>query len=160
MDLAALEQRISRIESLEAIKQLKARYCEVCDDDHNPDEIVTLFTANGIWEGHGIGTAKGHEQIRELFQRFQSAMSFTQHMVMNPIIDVDGDSAAARWYFFGPFTMKKNGRKGAANDPGKAVWQAARYHETYSKVDGEWKIQHLKIARPTMYAEYAVGWAK
>ncbi len=35
MDLAALEARITRIEDLESIKQLKARYCEVRDNDHN-----------------------------------------------------------------------------------------------------------------------------
>lgn len=160
MDLAALEARVTRIEDLEAIKQLKARYCEVCDDDHNPDDILTIFAEDGIWEGYGIGTANGHAEIRELFQRFQSAMSFTQHMVMNPIIEIDGNTAKGRWYFFGPFTMKKGGRKAAKDIKGEAVWQAARYHEVYSKIGGEWKIQHLKIARPTMYAEYAKGWAK
>jgi hypothetical protein len=31
MDLAALEQRITRLEDIEAIKNLKARYCDICD---------------------------------------------------------------------------------------------------------------------------------
>ena len=37
-----LEERIARIEDIEAIKQLKARYCEICDDDHNPNDITTI----------------------------------------------------------------------------------------------------------------------
>ena len=41
MDLAELERRITRIEDRKAIKELKARYCAVCDDDHNPDQITT-----------------------------------------------------------------------------------------------------------------------
>src|SRR5437588_10749258 len=50
-----LEKRITVLEDIEAIKQLKARYCAVCDDDHNPDMITTLFAADGIWEGADVG---------------------------------------------------------------------------------------------------------
>ena len=57
MDMVALERRITRLEDLESIKQLKALYCEICDDDHNPDRITSIFTEDGIWEGRGIGHA-------------------------------------------------------------------------------------------------------
>ena len=50
MDMAELERRLTRMEDIEAIKQLKARYCEICDDDHNPNRITTLFVEDGIWE--------------------------------------------------------------------------------------------------------------
>ena len=148
-DLAA---RIQRLEDIEDIRQLKALYCEICDDNHNPDRIVTIFTEDGIWEGRGIATATGHAEIRALFERFASMMSFTEHMTMNPRIQVDGDTATGTWYFFGPFTFK--------TDPPTAKWQAARYHETYARVDGEWKIKHLKIARPGMSVFYENGWAE
>ena len=71
-----LETRVQRLEDIEAIKQLKALYCEICDDDHNPDRIVTIFTEDGIWEGKGIGTATGHGEIRALFERFQKDDEF------------------------------------------------------------------------------------
>ena len=153
MDDDGLKRRIARLEDLEAIKQLKARYCEICDDDHNPDRITTIFSDDGVWEGRGIGTARGHAEIRELFQGFQQAISFSQHMVMNPIIEVDedGEHAQGRWYFFGMFTLYKGNQ---------ARWQAARYHEDYAKVSGEWKIQHLRIKGPTLSADYEKGWAK
>ena len=60
MNLEELAARITRLEDLEAIKQLKARYCEICDDDHNPDRITSVFAEDGVWEGRGIGTAEGH----------------------------------------------------------------------------------------------------
>lgn len=82
--MSDLEKRIETLEALEAIRQLKARYCEICDDAHNPDEIIRIFTEDGIWEGEGIGRAEGHDAIRELFQGFQDAISFSQHMVQNP----------------------------------------------------------------------------
>jgi len=150
MDLDELARRITRLEDIEAIKQLKARYCEICDDDHNPDRITSVFSADGIWEGRGIGRAEGHQAIRELFTRFQQAMSFSQHMTMNPVIEVDGDQARGTWYFFGPFTFRKHNQ---------AKWQATRYHEQYVKENGEWKIRHLKVAGPSMVANYETGWA-
>jgi ketosteroid isomerase-like protein len=150
MDIHELEQRITRIEDLEAIKQLKARYCEICDDDHNPDRITSVFAEDAIWEGRGIAKAKGHAEIRALFESFQKMMSFTQHMTMNPIIDVDGDRAQGTWYFFGTFTFYEGNQ---------AKWQSARYHEDYVKLDGAWKIQHLRVKGPTMSADYEKGWA-
>jgi len=151
MDLEDLARRLTRLEDLEAIKQLKARYCEICDDDHNPDRITSVFVEDGIWEGRGIGRAEGHAAIRALFERFRTMMSFSQHMVMNPIIEVDGDRAHGTWYFFGAFTFREGNQ---------AKWQSARYHEDYVKVNGIWKIQHLKVKGPRMSADYATGWAK
>jgi len=123
MDLDELTRRVTRLEDIEAIKQLKARYCTICDDDHNPERITSVFTEDAIWEGRGIGKAQGHAAIRELFKGFQRTISYSQHMVMNPIIDVDGDRATGVWYFFGTFTMR---------DGNQAKWQAARYREDYA----------------------------
>ena len=148
MDVAALEQRLTRIEDLEAIKQLKATYCDICDDDHNP-ERTTIFAQDGIWEGAGFGKAQGHAAIRELFKKFQTMISFSQHQVMNPIIKIDGERATGIWYFFGPFTFYKDNQ---------AKWLAARYEDDYVKVNGEWKIQHLR-ARGRMHTNYEESWA-
>ena len=150
MDLAELERRITRVEDIEAIKQLKARYCSICDDDHNPDRITGIFTEDGVWQGGGMGKAEGHAEIRELFEGFQSSISYSQHMVMNPIIEVDGATAHAVWYFFGSFTFRENN---------EARWLAARYHDDYAKVDGEWKIRRLRVRGPGMNALYEKGWA-
>ena len=151
MNLDDLNKRITRLEDIEAIKQLKARYCEICDDNHNPDRITSVFSEDAIWEGRGIGKAEGHAAIRELFAGFQKMMSFTQHMVVNPVIEIDGDSAKGTWYFFGPFTFV---------DGNQAKWQAARYHEDYQKVNGVWKIKHLRVKGPGMSADYEKGWAR
>ena len=144
-----LESRLTRLEDIEAIRQLKARYCEVCDADHDPELILTLFTEDGIWEGEGICLHEGHEQIRRLFRSFQKTISFSQHMVHNPIIHVEGHRASGRWYFFGLFTYYQGQQR---------RWQDARYHEEYEKVAGVWKIRHLKIAEPVLSARYEQGW--
>ena len=147
--MSDLESRIEILESTEAIRQLKARYCEICDNNHNTDEIIKIFSKDGIWEGDGIGRAEGHDAIQALFQNFQEAISYSQHMVQNPIINVHGNTATARWYFFGMFKFYRNNTR---------RWQAARYHEKYERTAGEWKIKHLKIEPPTMNAKYETGW--
>lgn len=150
MDNTELTRRITLQEDVEAIKRLKARYCEVCDDNHNLEKITTLFVADGIWEGVGLGVHQGHDAIRALFKSFQERISFSQHNVMNPIIEVNGNRAKGTWYLLGPFTFRKKNN---------AVWLAARYDDDYVKVNGEWKFQHLR-ATGRMAAPYETGWAK
>ena len=137
MDMTELERRITRLEDIEAIKQLKARYCEICDDMHDPDRITSLFAEDGIWEGADFGKAKGHDAIRELFVGFQKMFSFSQHNITNPIIEIDGNRATGIWYLMGPWTHTDND---------KEIWMTARYDDDYVKIDGVWKYQHLRAA--------------
>lgn len=135
METTELEKRITRLEDIEAIKQLKARYCDICDDLHNPDRITEVFAEDGVWEGGDFGKAQGHAEIRELFSGFRKQISFSQHNIMNPLISVDGDSATGSWYIVGPWDFVENSRN---------VWMTLRYDDDYIKVDGVWKYQHLR----------------
>ena len=149
MDNAELARQITLLQDIEAIKKLKAEYCDICDDDHNQDRIVTIFAEDGIWEGEGRLYAKGHAEIRKLFKSFAERISFSQHNVFNPRIEVKGSEAHATWYFLGPFTFRKGNRP---------YWLAARYEDDYVKINGAWKIKHLRtIGRMT--APYEEGWA-
>ncbi|MGE0486466.1 MAG: nuclear transport factor 2 family protein [Gammaproteobacteria bacterium] len=134
--MQALEQRITRLEDIEAIKQLKARYSHICDDMHNPDTIASVFAADGIWESPDFGQAQGHAGIRELFKKFQKMFSFSQHNMMNPVITVDGNRATGIWYLMGPWNNAETGEN---------IWMTARYDDDYVKIDGEWKYQHLRV---------------
>ncbi len=136
MATTELEQRITQLEDIEAIKQLKARYCDICDDTHNPDRIASVFAADGIWEGGDFGQAQGHEAIQELFLGFRNMFTFSQHNISNPIIEISGNRATGIWYIMGPWTLAEDN---------KEIWMAARYDDDYVKVDGEWKYQHLRV---------------
>jgi hypothetical protein len=149
MDIGQLASRISHLEDLEAIRQLKARYCEICDADHDPDRIVTIFAADGVWEGAGFGRAEGHAAIRALFQQFRQMVAFAHHMVMNPLIDVDGDRARGTWQFLGAFTFREHNA---------ARWVAVRYTDDYVRIGGEWLFQHLR-AEVRLSAGPGESWA-
>jgi hypothetical protein len=137
MDLTALEQRITRLEDIEAIKQLKVRYSHVCDDDHNPDTVTTLFAEDGIWESADFGKAQGHAAIRALFTGFREMFKFSQHNMTNPLIEVDGNRATGVWYIEGPWTYRESGEE---------KWFSLRYDDDYVKIGGQWKYQHLRVA--------------
>lgn len=137
MDMSELEKRITRLEDIEAIKQLKVRYSHICDDDHNPDTIASVFAEDGIWESADFGVAKGPDEIRELFSNFRKMFNFSQHNMMNPLIEVNGDRATGVWYIMGPWTYTENNEE---------KWLALRYDDDYVKIDGEWKYQHLRVA--------------
>jgi limonene-1,2-epoxide hydrolase len=145
--------RLQRIEDIETIKQLKARYCAFCDDNYNPQGIASLFTDDGVWDGGDLGKAEGHAAIIKFFERAPSAFSFAIHHVMNPIIEVDGDRATGRWYLLQPLTRRsREGEEGA-------MWLAGRYEDEYVRIIREWKFKRLKFITRFL-ASYEEGWAR
>ena len=151
MTLQDLEKRIEAMESVEEIKRLKAQYCVYCDESFDADGIASLFTEDGVWDG-GVPERKavGRDEIRDFFVRVQGMMSFAVHMVMNPIISVDGDSASGIWYLFQACTLTEGSQP---------VWGSARYDEEYVRVDGKWKFKSLKLSS-FFWTPYDEGWEK
>ncbi len=145
-----LESRIRALEDVEAIKQLKASYCVHCDENFDADALTDLFVDDGIWESAGLGRLEGKEAIHKFFVSASESISFAVHMVTNPIIKVDGDKATGIWYLLQPNTQSEDNR---------AFWGSARYDEEYVRVNGEWKIKHLKIAT-FFWTPFDEGWAK
>ncbi|MEN3951683.1 nuclear transport factor 2 family protein [Iodidimonas sp. SYSU 1G8] len=137
-----LEDRIRRLEDIEAIRQLKARYCQACDDDHNPDKVAACFVPDGLWEGKNIGVyAKSHDAIKAYIGgvRASGRMRNSAHMVTNPIIQVTGDRATGEWRFIMLFT-------GKINDGSLQYHRIIGfYEEEYVRVDGRWLFEGLHV---------------
>ena len=53
--LDRLEARIQTLEDTNAIRNLKARYAELCDDNYNPDGIAALFVEDAVWDSGPLG---------------------------------------------------------------------------------------------------------
>ncbi len=150
MSMEDMERRLAALEAVEEIKRLKARYCAYCDDDYDVESIVSLFVEDAVWESATFGKYEGREEIRGFFVNAAKMLPFAVHMVMNPIIEVDGDSATGIWYLFQACTFAEGE---------KAVWGSARYDEEYVKVDGAWKFKDLKLTSH-FWTPFDEGWVK
>lgn len=131
--------RLQRLEDFEAIRQLKARYCQACDDDHNPDKLGPLFTEDGVWEASSVGRAEGRAAIQKLLGDIgrSGTIRNSAHNVMNPIIEISGDTATGQWRLVMLYT---------GIYPDKSIHFSriiGWYKERYQKIDGCWYIADL-----------------
>src|SRR5437762_2930375 len=113
--LERIERRLRALEDAEAIRNLKARYAALCDDQYDADGIASLFTDDAVWESPALGHFKGRHAIRNFFKGASGIFSFAIHYSLNGHIEIDGDTARARWYLFMPCTL-------AAGE--QAMWRA------------------------------------
>lgn len=154
--LESIERRLSRLEDVEEIRNLKERYAHFCDQDYDPDGIASLFTEDAKFESNGLGNHYGREAIREFMGKVSSEILWAQHFMIAPRIDVaeDGLTATGTWYLLDLVTMT------GLDDPAKpdAVIITANYRDEYAKVDGEWKFKSV-LADIKMVSNLDRGWA-
>lgn len=148
--LRNLERRLGVLEDAEAIRNLKARYAALCDENYNADGIAALFTEDATWDSPGLGRFEGREAIRNFFRSAGGIFSFAIHYSLNGQIEIDGDIARAQWYLFMPCTLAQTNQ---------AMWRASIDHETYARVQGVWMFRH-KRSEPLMNTPFDEGWAK
>ena len=145
-----LEARILRLEDIESIRQLKARYCFLCDDGYDADGLAELFVEEAVWDGGDLGRAEGRDRIRRFFERSPSALSFAVHMVMNPLIEVDGDEATGVWYLYQAATLVEGSQP---------LWGSARYDERYRRESDGWKFVSLELTS-FFWTPFEEGWER
>lgn len=150
-----LAREIAKLTAVEEIRRLKGRYARVCDQGYNPEEMVTLFTADAIWDGgERFGVHRGTRAIYEFFDRVRHDITWALHYIVSPMIEVADDltTATGSWYLWQPCTMRKgNGLE--------AVWLAGTYFDRYRKEDGAWKFAEVHITFETI-TPYDEGWVR
>lgn len=132
--MSELERRIERLEALEAIRDLDARYCRALDDG-DWDTLVSLFTDDG--EFVGLSTARGHAELRTFFAGLAAAgLTAFWHHVTNLEITLDGpDTARARSFLWQPCVQD-----------GVPHIAAGRYIDALRRVDGAWRYTTKQVA--------------
>ena len=152
-----VEERIQTLEDMESIKKLKASYCYWVDagiagDASQMDELIAHFTDDEPWADFGpFGVHKGKEAVAAFFREVVAGtLSYSAHMVSNPIIEVDGSKGKGRWYVDVPCTLR------GAERP---LWLQAQYEEEYVKEGGEWKWKSI-TARFDFITPFDEGWVR
>jgi hypothetical protein len=137
-ELNALMTRLGRLEDIEEILRLKHRYCLLCDQGYNGEELVKLFAPEGVWDaGERFGRFVGHEAMRDFFRRIPDVVTFAVHTAMNPIIEVEGETARAVWQAMNPSTIVVEGVP-------IAHWSFSQYEDKFAKVNGRWLFTYVR----------------
>lgn len=151
--LHELEGRVARMEDVEDIKRLQARYAAVCDNRYNPDDMVRLFTEDGVWDGgETLGRVEGRDALHRHFAAAGSQFKWAVHFMMAPDIAVaeDRQSARASWYLLEPCTVHTDGVD-------QQYWLGTVYDISYRNGSQGWQFQQMNL-RLLMWAEFAAGW--
>jgi len=149
------ELSIMVLVDVEEIKKLKAKYCYLVDealsDSSKWDNLLENFTDFAKIDFGPFGVRDGKEAIGKFFKKnIAGSLSFSVHMVFDPIIEVKGREATGKWYFHVPATDKRTNR---------AIWTTGSYDEEYVKEEGRWKFSVIR-ANFFYYTPFDEGWVK
>jgi hypothetical protein len=151
--LAALEQRVERLDDRAAIEKLTRAYV----DKQLWPEVVACFSSDAVIEIAGRGVYRGRTGADRLFRQAMgggrvglAAGALFNHMILQGIVDVapDGESAKGRWR-----ASVQIGQYGTF-----ALWSEGTYENEYVKRDGHWQIRDMHFYA-TYYTPYDAGWA-
>jgi 3-phenylpropionate/cinnamic acid dioxygenase small subunit len=135
---------MSATEPYHAICNLLYRYAELIDDG-DFDGIAALFAQARIVGPTGV--IEGYDGVLAMYtqstRRYPNGTPCTQHVVTNPIIEVDGNRATAR----SRFTVLQQ----TASLPLQVII-SGRYHDRFDLVDGHWQFSEREM-KPQLYGD-------
>ena len=123
---------------IEAIRRLKARYFRTMDTK-DWDGMRQVFTEDVVIDTSEAGGAimsGASEFMAFLLERLDGAV--TVHQGHMPEIEVTSETTATGIWALNDIVIWPNGMR---------LEGYGHYHETYEKVDGEWRIKSSKLTR-------------
>jgi hypothetical protein len=137
---SSIEARLQRLEDVESVRRLMATYHELCDGwteagtHKDPAAIAGLFTEDGEWAVTARQPPpKGPEQIASMARELQ-AIPWIVHFVVNPVVDVYGDTANGT--FKGVIRRRHH-----AEDP--LSWNMGLYRLHAVRTANGWRMKRL-----------------
>lgn len=118
------------------IRQLYAHYCWTLDE-RKFDELLGLFTEDGVVEGPNYGRHVGQAQLRQFIEKYKSTTHMFQvrHVISNIEVDIQGDDATGSCYVMNYRTHR-----------GRTELSAIGVHrDKLRKVGGRWLIAERQV---------------
>lgn len=141
-----LEERITRLEDIEAIRQLQAKY-QRCLDTRDFDGLEECFTEDvDATYDNEHESYKGRDNVMDFLYSVMTVDIPSSHLIHGGEIDVQSTTVAtAKWYLedyllHRKFLVKLHG--------------TAIYDVEYEKSDGQWRIKKIGYTRCYEYFEF------
>ncbi|MFC1533731.1 nuclear transport factor 2 family protein [Thermodesulfobacteriota bacterium] len=146
--LEGLEKRVKAIEEMEEIKKLHRDYVYRLSN-HQWEEMIDCFAEDATAEMPKHEEKKGKKAIADSFRNDilqEEAFQKGGHMLIQPVITVDGESAKGYWtmYRFSYDFQSPAGEHVQLFGPELQ----GKYDCEYVKEDGKWKFGKMKFTRP------------
>jgi hypothetical protein len=148
---AELERRLQRLEDAEAIRQLKSRYLNACDQQ-DPDRARLCFAEGDVVIDMGhVGVFRSRDEFAALYKAAGCHPHVLDlHHGGNPEIEfIDDTHAKALWSldYRNINTQEKT-----------VTFVSLLYHDEYARQRGEWKITKSRSEfRTALHCSYASG---
>ena len=144
--MSDLTVRLEHIEQVAAIRRLKhSVYCDgidrlVAGDTSARAALSAHLSADVVadWTGRELMTGKATVEAI-FFEQVPATLSFSQHRVLNEVIDIDGDVATASWYLDCPAVF----RPGNVRKIEGSALLLGRYQEELVRDNGVWKWRRI-----------------
>ncbi|MDB5827950.1 MAG: hypothetical protein JWQ73_2170 [Variovorax sp.] len=132
--------------SVEAIRQVKARYCRFIDTKQW-DRLGSLFTADCRFEG--LGSAPAGADVATFVQGVSSRLAATisvHHVHTHEVVRTGSDAARVIWAME-DFVEWTDGSTVKETPGSRGFFGYGHYEEEYRRENGEWKISFLRLTR-------------
>ena len=153
-ELAILRAEVRRLGSIEAVRRLTTEYMQAMHVARWED-AVECFADDAVYDHGQLGCLNGKEAIREFYLKFmvafEEAGGWAFDILSNPVIDVAGEKAEARWFLL---TMLID------PDTQEAAWNVATLEYEYREFPSGWKIQNGRCISEHQLIPHATGWGK
>jgi hypothetical protein len=145
--------RLERLEAIEEIRNLKARYFRLMDTKQW-GALKAVFTSDmKVLTPEGKVYAEGGETYAAALRNsLEHAVSCHQGLAGEVEVDEDG-SARAIWAMQDVITWQDR----HPNTGWKSILGRGHYHETYRKEDGTWRIATLTLTRLSLDITWPEG---
>jgi len=150
----ATEDRLARLEAIEAVRQQIGRYALAGDRQNDPKIMTSLFTGDAIWDAKGFGRFDGRDAIvAGLSDIARQKVLWSLHFPASPLIDISEDctSATAFWWLWELATLRED-------DGGESSSFMGGTYEAILLKDGEaWRFERIDLSFQTI-TPFRDGW--
>lgn len=129
MNIKALAARLDHLESRSAIEALISAYANAFDR-LDADLLQQIWHQDSTLDLPGFGSAQSRDEILRMAEQSWQQMPHMHHWMANPLIHIDGDSAAGTVAANCLFHDIEQG----------PVQVSGLYHDRFERRDGEWRF--------------------
>jgi uncharacterized protein (TIGR02246 family) len=96
----------------------------------DPEIWSSTWAEDGVWYLGTPDPIKGRDTILQVWQGAMGGYPVVLHIVQPGVIDVDGETATARWYI----------HESIVTADGEQIYNMGVYNDTLKKENGAWKF--------------------